>query len=139
MALHDRRVRHERLGDVAAVAVPTALALFLCFYEISSRSLWLDEAASVAIASQHGHALGSAIAHDGGNMSAYYLLLHVVIGVFGKGALAIRFTAALAGAAAEQPQAEHSGEAYGRRAGERGGEPDRERALAEHPDHHVQQ
>ena len=80
----------ERLLDVAVVALP---------FEITDRSLWLDEAASVAIASQHGIALWHAMEHDGGNMLAYYALLHVVLKLFGDGALAIRFASALATAA----------------------------------------
>jgi mannosyltransferase len=89
---HDR----ERLLDLAAIAVPCALATVLAFFEITDRSLWLDEAASVAIASQHGIALWHAMEHDGGNMLAYYALLHVVLKLFGDGALAIRFVSALA-------------------------------------------
>ena len=48
--------------------------------ELTTRSLWLDEAATVAIASQHGAAFGAALAHDGGNMLGYYGLMHVLIG-----------------------------------------------------------
>jgi mannosyltransferase len=86
----------ERLFDLAVVAVPCAIAVALAFLEISDRSLWLDEAASVAIASQHGTALWHAMEHDGGNMLAYYALLHVVLKLFGDSALAIRFASALA-------------------------------------------
>jgi mannosyltransferase len=82
--------RRDRAFAVAAVAIPTVLAVALCVYEISVRSLWLDEAAAVTIASQHGSAFGAALAHDGGNMLGYYALLHVLIGAFGKGALVIR-------------------------------------------------
>jgi len=89
----------ERLLDVAVVALPCAIAAVLAFFEITDRSLWLDEAASVAIASQHGIALWHAMEHDGGNMLAYYALLHVVLKLFGDGALAIRFASALATAA----------------------------------------
>ena len=52
---------------------------------ITTRSLGFDEGATVAIVSQHGSALGSAIARDGGNMSGYYLLMHVLVGWFGTG------------------------------------------------------
>jgi mannosyltransferase len=79
-----------RVRDGAAVAIPTVLAAVLCCFQITDRSLGFDEAASVTIAAQHGSALWSAIAHDGGNMSGYYLLLHVVIAVFGDGVLAVR-------------------------------------------------
>ena len=88
--VRDHEHRRDRVLAVAAVAIPTALAAALCAYEISVRSLWLDEAAAVTIASQHGAAFGAALAHDGGNMLGYYAVLHVLIGAFGKGALVIR-------------------------------------------------
>ena len=81
------------------VAGPAALALALCLYELSARSLWLDEAATVAIAGQHGSALWRAIAHDGGNMLGYYALLHVLTGWFGHGAFLIRLPSAVSAAA----------------------------------------
>lgn len=94
--------REPRRWDMAVVAAPAALAIGLCLYELTSRSLWLDEAATVAIAGQHGSALWSAISHDGGNMLGYYALLHVLIGWFGHGAFVIRLSSVLAagGAAA---------------------------------------
>jgi mannosyltransferase len=78
------------------------MAIALCLYQLTTRSLWLDEAATVAIAGQHGSALWSAISHDGGNMLGYYALLHVLIGWFGHGAFVIRLPSVLAagGAAA---------------------------------------
>jgi mannosyltransferase len=94
------RPRRERLLDIAVVAGPAVIALILCLIDITARSLWLDEAASVAIAGQHGAAFGSAVAHDGGSMLAYYALLHVLVGWFGDGALTIRLPSALAAAAA---------------------------------------
>jgi mannosyltransferase len=86
----------DRVRDGAAVAIPTVLAAVLCCYRITDRSLGFDEAASVTIAAQHGGALGSAIAHDGGNMSGYYLLLHAVIALFGNGLFAVRSLSVLA-------------------------------------------
>jgi mannosyltransferase len=91
--------REPRFWDVAVVAGPAALAVALCLYELTSRSLWLDEAATVAIAGQHGSALWSAIAHDGGNMLGYYALLHVLIGWFGHGAFVIRLPSVVAAGA----------------------------------------
>src|ERR1700756_1508413 len=79
-----------------AIAVPAVLAAALTFPGITGRSLGFDEGATVAIASQHGAALWAAIAHDGGNMSGYYLLLHVLIGAFGNGLLVLRFVSAVA-------------------------------------------
>lgn len=97
-----RVVRQPRLADIGVVAGPAIVAVALCLFEITTRSLWLDEAATVAIAGQHGSALWSAISHDGGNMLGYYALLHVLIGWFGHGAFVIRLPSALAagGAAA---------------------------------------
>src|SRR2546425_140026 len=68
--------------DAALLAGPALLAVGLCLIDISGRSLGFDESATVAIAGQHGSALWSAIAHDGGNMSGYYVLMHVLIDLF---------------------------------------------------------
>jgi mannosyltransferase len=92
--------REPRLWDMAVVAAPAALAVALCLYELTTRSLWLDEAATVAIAGQHGSALWSAISHDGGNMLGYYALLHVLVGWFGHGAFVIRLPSVVAAGAA---------------------------------------
>ncbi|MDQ6607147.1 MAG: glycosyltransferase family 39 protein [Actinomycetota bacterium] len=78
------------------MAGPCALAAALTLFQLSTRSLWLDEGASVSIATQHGSALWSAIGHDGGNMLAYYLLLHVLIGLFGDAAAVIRLPSVIA-------------------------------------------
>src|SRR5947209_14495136 len=94
-----RRAGRERGLDGLAVALPTLLCLALCLYDLTTRSLWLDESATVAIASQHGGAFGAALAHDGGNMLGYYALLHVLIGIFGHGTLAIRLPSVIAAAA----------------------------------------
>ncbi len=86
----------EHRADLAAVLGPCALAAVLVFVELGTRSLWLDEGATIAISTQHGSALWSAIAHDGGNMLAYYLFQHGLIGLFGHGAAVIRAPSALA-------------------------------------------
>jgi hypothetical protein len=91
-------VRGRRL-DLLTIAVPLVLAGLLAARELPTRSLWLDEAATVAIASQHGAALWHAIARDGGNMLGYYLLMHVVVAAFGDGAVAIRLPSVIATAA----------------------------------------
>lgn len=82
-----------------AIGVPVVLAAVLCLLQIDGRSLGFDEAATVTIASQHGSALGAAIAHDGGNMSGYYVLLHVLIAAFGNSELVLRLPSALAAVA----------------------------------------
>ncbi len=98
-ALAVSRPHPGRLLDLAAVGVPALLALALCLYDLNSRSLWLDEAASIAIASQHGAAFGQALAHDGGNMLGFYGLLHVLISLFGDGPFVARLPSALAAGA----------------------------------------
>jgi mannosyltransferase len=85
-----------RTRNVALLAAPALLATGLCLVEISRRSLGFDESATVAIAAQHGSALWSAIAHDGGNMSGYYVLMHVLFSLFGKGLLVLRLPSAIA-------------------------------------------
>ncbi len=91
--------RAGRYAGWAAVAGPAVLAAVLFSYQITGRSLGFDEGATVAIVSGHGSALWSAIAHDGGNMSGYYLLLHVLTGAFGNGLLVLRLPSALASVA----------------------------------------
>ena len=98
-AAREGRPTRDRMLTLAAIGIPTALAAALCLYDITTRSLWLDEAATVSIASQHGAAFGSALAHDGGNMLGYYALIHVLIGAFGKGAFVLRFPSAIASVA----------------------------------------
>jgi len=93
------RHRRPRLSaDQLTILFPALLAAALCAVELGTRSLWLDEGATVGIASQHGSALWQGIAHDGGNMLAYYLLTHEVITWFGNGAAVIRLPSLIADA-----------------------------------------
>lgn len=92
--------RARRTRDAALVAGPALLAAALCLYRIDGRSLGFDEGATVAIASQHGAALRSAIGHDGGNMAGYYVLLHALIDLFGSGQLVLRLPSAIGAALA---------------------------------------
>ncbi len=80
----------SRLVRWGVVAFPTALAFVLAMIDLDARSLWLDEAATVSITAQHGAALGTAMARDGGNMLGYYALIHVVVGWFGSSVLVLR-------------------------------------------------
>ncbi|MGH2876617.1 MAG: glycosyltransferase family 39 protein, partial [Solirubrobacteraceae bacterium] len=88
--------RHAGRARLAALAAAPALAAALSAYQLAGRSLGFDEGATIAIASQHGSALWSAIAHDGGNMSGYYLLVHVLIGAFGDGLAVLRLPSVVA-------------------------------------------
>ncbi len=100
LAVGGAPVRPSRRFDVLVVGAPAALAAALCVIQITGRSLGFDEAATVAIAARHGAALSSAIAHDGGNMSGYYVLLHVLVGLFGNGVLVLRLPSLVGAAAA---------------------------------------
>jgi uncharacterized membrane protein len=98
--MRPRRLRRGSLSPtLLTIALPALLAGGLAAIGLGERSLWLDEGASFAIASQHGAALWRAIAHDGGNMSAYYLLLHAIVGLFGTSLAALRVASVLANAA----------------------------------------
>jgi mannosyltransferase len=96
LAATNELARRDGLLDALVVIGPTLLGLGLCLYQLTTRSLWLDESATFTIASQHGAAFGAALAHDGGNMLAYYALLHVLIGWFGSGLVVLRLPAAVA-------------------------------------------
>jgi mannosyltransferase len=80
----------------AVIVAPAVLAAVLSLVGLRGRSLGFDEGATASIAAQHGAALWRAIAHDGGNMSAYYLLMHVLIGVFGNGLVVLRLPSVIA-------------------------------------------
>jgi mannosyltransferase len=78
------------------IAGPAVLAAVLSLIGLTGRSLGFDEGATASIAAQHGAALWRAIAHDGGNMSAYYLLMHVLIDVFGNSLFVLRLPSVIA-------------------------------------------
>jgi uncharacterized membrane protein len=92
------RARDPRL-DVLLMLVPAIAGAIVCLVDLNTRSLWLDEGSTFAIASQGGAALWHGISHDGGNMLAYYLLMHVVIGLFGDAAWVMRMPSVMASAA----------------------------------------
>ncbi len=89
------RARAGDRADLIAITTPALLAVLVCAIGLSSRSLWLDEGASISIASRHGQELWRGIEHDGGNMAAYYLLLHVIIVLFGDGLAVMRLPSML--------------------------------------------
>ena len=80
----------DRTATAAVLLAPMLLGAVLCLISLTGRSLGFDEAATVAIVSQHGAALWHGIARDGGNMSGYYLLMHVLVGWFGDGPWVLR-------------------------------------------------
>jgi len=80
------------------VAVCTISSFVLGSYHLGASSIWGDEGASISIASQRGTQLLHAIAHDGGNFAFYYLVLHVVISLFGTGTDTMRLLSVVCGA-----------------------------------------
>jgi hypothetical protein len=92
------RERHRHL-DLLLMLVPALAGAVACLIDLNGRSLWLDEGSTFAIASQGGSVLWHGISHDGGNMLAYYVLMHVVIGLFGDAAWVMRMPSVLALAA----------------------------------------
>ena len=90
----------SRARGAAVIAAPALVGLVLSLIQITDRSLGFDEGATVAIAGQHSSALWSAISHDGGNMAGYYVLMHVLVGLFGNGELVLRLPSAVGAAAA---------------------------------------
>ena len=83
-------------SDLIAMAIPALVGIALGAIELGTRSLWLDEGATFAIASQHGAALWRGIRNDGGNMLGYYVLMHYVIAWFGHAAWVLRLPSVIA-------------------------------------------
>ncbi len=84
------------MGDAVVVVLPAVVAGALCLFDITARSLGFDESATASIVAVHGAALGHAIGHDGGNMSGYYVLMHALVSLFGRGILLLRLPSAIA-------------------------------------------
>jgi hypothetical protein len=82
--------------DLIPIAIAATVGVLLAAIELGSRSLWLDEGATFAIVSQHGGALWHAVAHDGGNMLLYYLVMHVVLAWFGDATWVMRLPSVMA-------------------------------------------
>lgn len=78
------------------VGALTAVNLLLALIHLTTRSLWLDEATSWLVASQHFPRL---MTYGGGNMVDYYGALHWVIVIFGSSPLWLRLPSSIAGAA----------------------------------------
>ncbi len=85
-----------RNPDLIPIAVAAAVGALLAAIDLGTRSLWLDEGSTYAIVSQHGAALWRGIAHDGGNMLLYYVVLHVVVGLFGDAVWVMRVPSVIA-------------------------------------------
>jgi 4-amino-4-deoxy-L-arabinose transferase-like glycosyltransferase len=95
----DRRDGHGHLtrAEWLVLLGLCAGSVVVCFFELGTRSLWLDEIGSI-LGVDH-RSLWSTFTYNGGNMGLYYLVLHVFVSLFGDGQVAVRVPAALAGVA----------------------------------------
>ena len=91
--------RTSRLSPTLWICLPTALAALLRLYELGTRSLWLDEAASSMLARSDWHTFVTAVVHRQSNMALYYVLLRGWIHL-GHGEFSLRLLSVVFGAAA---------------------------------------
>lgn len=96
-AIERRSVSALRLGFWLALAV--ALATALRFFRLGTKSFWLDEAISAALAQADRHVFVAAIVHRQANMVLYYMLLRGWIPI-GSSEFVIRSLSVIAGVAA---------------------------------------
>jgi mannosyltransferase len=94
-----RRVSVRVARWLPLVAAGTAVAVGLVLRFRTDSAIWLDEAISVEIARRPVPELLDALRSDGAP-PLYYLLLHLWIGVFGDGDVAVRALSGLASAVA---------------------------------------
>ncbi len=80
-----------RWVDRLVVAVPAATAFVVGGYEIGGPSLWRDEAYTRDAITRPVGKIFALLAHTDAVHGAYYLLMHVVAGVIGTSATALRF------------------------------------------------
>jgi uncharacterized membrane protein len=82
-------------GEVAALSVVVAIALFVRFHAITTPAVWYDEAYSLLLAERSPADIWSTTARDV-HPPLYYVLLHYWMLVFGNGVLSARSLSALA-------------------------------------------
>jgi len=73
-----------------AVLGLSALALVFGFVELTGKSMWLDESASVDYADRGLRSLFDVLSGGDPNMGLYYVLLHGWMRIFGEGEVAVR-------------------------------------------------
>lgn len=86
--------------DVAVPVLPAALGLATGAYHLGTPPLWRDEAATKAIAGRSFGQILATMPHDDVVHCAYYLVVHVVITLFGSSDGALRLPSVLATAVA---------------------------------------
>lgn len=97
---HNARRRKDlpRWADGVAVVATTGVSLFLGFFHLTERSLWLDEGYTWLSADQRLKTI-FAIAHQQGwHLVPYFLLIHATIAVFGDSPFVLRAPSVVIGA-----------------------------------------
>ena len=82
------------------VAVLTGASLVLAFFDLTKRSLWLDEGYTWLTARQSLHGVVSIARTQGYHLLPYYLLIHYLTGWFGDSSFVLRAPSVVAGALA---------------------------------------
>src|SRR5262245_24157534 len=90
----EREMVHARVIHYFLLLLSMGLVAVLGFYSIADKSLWLDEAFSVALARLDWSELWQAITVREANMGLYYLLLHYWVQL-GSGEFAVRSLSAI--------------------------------------------
>ena len=89
-----------RAVDLAAVSSLLLLALALSLFRLGAKSVWLDEAASIAHVRLGATSFARVLAGRDPNMGLYYALLYPWVRVFGESEFAVRSLSAIFAAAA---------------------------------------
>jgi mannosyltransferase len=80
-----------RWADWLVIAVPAVTAFVVGGYEIGGPSLWRDEAYTRDAITRPVGKIFALLDHTDAVHGAYYLLMHVIVGVIGTSATALRF------------------------------------------------
>ncbi len=108
----------RRLGErVGAPAALSLLGFATAFYELGTKSIWLDEAVSITYARGSMAELWQVASRSDPNMGLYYLLLHVWIRLFGESEAAVRSLSACCAGLAVGATTVLGTRLFGRRAG----------------------
>jgi 4-amino-4-deoxy-L-arabinose transferase-like glycosyltransferase len=89
------QIVNSKDGALERMLLPLSLVATVIFVAVGTgRSIWLDEANSILIASQNIHGLIDRLRGEN-NLPAYYLILRLWIGVFGDSEIASRLLSGL--------------------------------------------
>ena len=102
---HARQVPLRKRDLPAWAAWPLVLALTgtsmgLAFFDLTKRSLWLDEGYTWLSGTQSIHGVMTIARHQGYHLLPYFLLIHYVTGWFGDSVFVLRAPSVVAGALA---------------------------------------